>query len=99
MKWAVVILLVLSPAILYGIAIAVIALSRKYFPLRCPSCSKRGLAMVNSSLVMLDDGDGKHHCEYRSFYKCPSCHASFRRTRSGISPLPEEEQHWLNAKP
>lgn len=55
--------------------------------------------MVNSSLVMLDDGDGKHHCEYRSFYKCPSCHASFRRTRSGISPLPEEEQHWLNAKP
>ncbi|MCC7406910.1 MAG: hypothetical protein IT442_02485 [Phycisphaeraceae bacterium] len=98
MKWGLIVLLVLWPAILYGFALLLVAVRTKYFPRRCPACRRRGLVLVNYTKVMLDDGGGKFHCEQWLFYRCSHCSEAFKQVRKNLKPLPPEEHHWLNMK-
>jgi hypothetical protein len=47
MYWVYLVLLVLSPAILYGFALAAAALVSAYYRRPCLACGRRGLKSVN----------------------------------------------------
>ncbi|MEM1445649.1 MAG: hypothetical protein AAGF84_06305 [Planctomycetota bacterium] len=81
MKWLVLAIVVLSPAILYGVALLILPFWRS----RCPLCRKRSLKMVGCYKWDGPDGGG-----LVSFYFCEQCHARLKDDR-GFSEVADEE--------
>jgi hypothetical protein len=72
-----VVLLILSPAILYAIALGVTALVSTFYSRKCPACSERGLKSVNfirATIVI----DGRRAPDFWSYYECDRCGAGFK---------------------
>lgn len=88
--WVGMIVLVLSPLILYLLALLGMGLKNKYLPARCPRCGKRGLELVNFFRVR-----GGPRCWY-SLHRCPACAAKLRRDDDGWHDLPAEEWTRMN---
>ena len=76
------ILLVLSPAILYGFALAFVAVYRG----RCRRCHRHGLKTVGGYLW-----DGKHGGGSVRFYLCQKCGAHFKQSAKDWSEPSDEE--------
>ncbi len=70
-------LLVLSPAILYGIALFAAALSTRFYRSRCPRCRERGLRQVNfiRATVLIN---GQRAPDHWADYECGKCGALLR---------------------
>jgi hypothetical protein len=75
-------LLVLSPAILYGIALLFFGVYRR----RCRQCNHHGLRTVGSY-----KWDGEHGGGVVWFYLCEKCGAHFKQTASDWSEPSDEE--------
>ena len=90
MYWVTVILLVLSPAILYGIALLAVAISQKYFHRRCPSCGRRALRLVNwiRATILFE---GKLAPDHWSYYLCTSCGKPHKLHRNAWEAISDEE--------
>ena len=94
MEWPSAILLILSPAILYGLLLVATAISRKYYRRRCPKCSMRGLKSVNfirATIVI----NGKRAPDSWSYYVCERCGAAFKLHHGRWLDVPEDEKHHL----
>lgn len=80
MAWQYVTLLVLSPAILYGLGLAAAALASTFYRRRCPACGRRGLRCVNfiRAAVVID---GRRAPDRWSYYVCELCGAGFKLHR------------------
>ena len=91
MKWLLIILVIISPAILYVFALLAVAVGRKFYRRPCPACQQRGLQCVAWDRVLIDDGDGKHHCESWSYYQCDHCNAIFiQKNKLPLEPYSDE---------
>lgn len=77
MRWVYAVLLVLSPAILYGIGLLVAAMMLAYYRRPCPACGKRGLKCVNflRATVLINGQRAPDSCAY---YDCERCGARFK---------------------
>ena len=82
MRWLWITLLVLSPAILYGIALLFVAVYRG----RCRQCRRHGLWMVGGY-----KWDGEHGGGAVTFYLCEKCGAHFKQSASDWSEPSEDE--------
>jgi hypothetical protein len=76
-KWMYAAMLVLSPAILYGLALAAAALASAFYRRTCPACGRRGLKCVNfiRATVLVD---GHRAPDYWSYYVCELCGAGYK---------------------
>jgi hypothetical protein len=81
MNWIWLVLLVLSPGIVYVLAMFAVAIGSMYFPRRCPRCGQRGLIRVNSALATIII-DGKRTPDSWSYERCQKCNAHLKRHRS-----------------
>jgi hypothetical protein len=90
MGWFYATLLVLSPAILYGVALVVAALVSAYYRRRCPACGERGLKCVNfiRATVVID---GRRAPDSWSYYVCELCGAGFKLHRGELSSVTADE--------
>ena len=91
MTWVTVVLLVLSPALLYGLALVGSVLERKYCRRRCLACFKRGLRcfdFVRATIVV----DGKRAPDWWADYRCERCGAVYRRRRDSWVRVREGDQ-------
>jgi len=68
MIWLWAILLVLSPAVLYALALALAAIRIHVLPPRCPACHRRSLRQAGAIRETYPTGKGTG-----SFYQCESC--------------------------
>ncbi len=68
MKWLWATLLVLSPAILYAVALVLVAIRIHIFPPRCPQCNRRTLRVAGGIRETYPTGKGTG-----SFYQCKRC--------------------------
>lgn len=84
--------IVLSPAILYVIALVVTAIRSKYYPDKCPQCGERGLDLVNFILATVVI-DGRRAPDSWSYYVCRKCDAWLKHHRKEWGPVPEHEKH------
>ena len=77
MKYVWAILLVLSPAILYGIALIATGLSMRFYRSRCPKCRQRGLKLINfvKATVLIN---GQRAPDHWADYECEKCGAVVR---------------------
>lgn len=66
------IILVLSPAILYGVALVVTPLIMAYYRGLCPVCGQRGLRCVNW-IRGIEVVEGRRVNAAASFYVCERC--------------------------
>ena len=85
MKWFLLITLVLSPAILYGIALLLIAVYQK----RCPRCRKHGLRMVGAYLR--DNWDNHIEGGMASYYLCHRCGVHLKKSGHTWSDVCDDE--------
>ena len=82
MRWLWISLLVLSPAILYGIALLFVAVYRG----RCRRCHRHGLRMVGGY-----KWDGERGGGAVTFYLCEKCGAHFKQSASDWSEPSDDE--------
>jgi hypothetical protein len=81
-RWLLLILLVLSPAILYGIALMTVPLWR----FRCPRCRRLGLKLLGSYVW-----DGRKRGGAVVFYECRRCRAHLKHDLKEYHDVGEEE--------
>ena len=83
-------LLVLSPAILYGIALIAVGLSTRFYRSRCPKCEQRGLKMIDfiQATVVIN---GKRAPDHWADYECEKCRAIVRWHHAKWEPVPPSE--------
>jgi hypothetical protein len=84
--WLIATLLVLSPAILYGIALVIFAVYRG----KCSACGKRGLNCVESIRATIVV-NGKRAPDSWSFYVCGKCGAAFKSHQGEWSRITQSE--------
>jgi hypothetical protein len=82
MRWLWITLLVLSPAILYGIALLIVGVYRG----RCRRCYRHGLRTVGGYIWDGENGGGAV-----SFYLCEKCGAHFKKSASDWSEPSDDE--------
>jgi hypothetical protein len=77
---ALLVLLVLSPAILYGLALVVAALTAAFYRRPCPKCGRRGLRSTNfiRATVLID---GQRAADHWAYYVCNLCESGFKLHR------------------
>ena len=94
MKWILITLVVLSPAILYVLALILLALKEKYLPRRCPTCERRGLHCVNliKATILID---GQRAPDHWSYWICDRCNDELKLHQNKWLPVPENERHHL----
>jgi hypothetical protein len=87
--WVCVVLLVLSPALLYGLALIAVAICRE----RCPECGHRGMMCLNfiRATVVID---GRRAPDSWAYYACEMCGARMKLHRGVWGPIPDDELHW-----
>lgn len=86
MWWALAILLVLSPAVLYAVLGVLVTVCRG----RCPECGKKGLKRVNfirATIVV----DGQRASDSWAYYVCEKCNAAFKMHRGMCRRIRPEE--------
>jgi hypothetical protein len=86
MWWLLAAFLVLSPAILYGLLLALVAVHRG----RCAECGRRGLKCVNGVLATIVV-NGKRAPDSWSYYCCEKCGAAFKLHRGRWTRVSSEE--------
>jgi hypothetical protein len=86
MWWVLAILLVLSPAILYGLLLSFIAIYRE----KCPACEKWGLKCV-TFIVATILVDGKRAPDSWGYYDCPNCGGKFKWHRGEWTHVSDKE--------
>jgi hypothetical protein len=88
------IVLVLSPAILYGLLLVLVAVWRS----PCPACGRRGLKMaggVKATILV----NGKRAGDHWSYYVCQQCGAGFKWHRGNLSLASEGEiRHYCGSQ-
>jgi hypothetical protein len=93
MIWLYLTLIVLSPAILYGIALIATAIATKYYRRPCLTCGERGLKCVNfirATIIV----NGRRAPDYWSYYVCEKCGAEFKLHHDEWKDVPENERHY-----
>lgn len=77
MRWVFAVLLVLSPAILYGIGLLITAIMSAYYRRPCPACGERGLKWVNGlrATILIN---GQRAPDYWAYYDCERCGVHFK---------------------
>jgi hypothetical protein len=90
MQWLAAVLLVLSPAILYGVALTVAALVTALYRPLCPACGRRGLVCVNRTLATVVV-NGRRAPDSWTFYACEHCGAGFKYHRGAMSSVSADE--------
>ena len=88
-------LLILSPAILYGIALLFVGFYRG----RCPRCHRHGLRSVGGYLWDGRTPEGQPCGGAVSFYLCRCCSARLRRAGRDWSDATEEEWQQHTQRP
>lgn len=94
MKFLLIVLVVASPAILYGIALLGIAIRNRCFPKRCPVCRIGVLQAVNGIRETYPTGKGTG-----TFYICSDCAKRFFWSNDGQEyqdSSGHEFDHWYN---
>jgi hypothetical protein len=81
-------LLVLSPAILYGVALLATALSMRFYRGRCPTCRRRGLKPVDFCLATVLV-NGKRAPDHWADYECEQCGSLVRWHHSAWEAIPD----------
>jgi hypothetical protein len=96
-KWVFAALLVLSPAILYGLALVAAALVSAYYRRPCPACGQRGLKCVNwiRATVLVN---GRRAPDSESYYVCEQCGAAHKLHRGKWEGVSEGERHHLEVR-
>jgi len=81
-------LLVLSPAILYGVALVATGLTMRFYRSRCPECHQRGLKTVNffKATVLVN---GQRTPDHWTDYECEKCGAAVRWHRKQWEAVPD----------
>ncbi len=94
MSWLYAVLLVLSPAILYGTALIVTVIVTTYYRRQCSECGKRGLKNVNFIMATIVV-NGVRIPDSWSYYVCEQCPACFKLHRGALSrvTLSEVQQY------
>ena len=95
MIWVWVILLILSPAILYVLAGITLALKKKFLPRCCPACGVRALRSINfiMATVLVN---GKRAPDSWEYLLCMSCGKALEVNRGQWeTPSPEEKQKYF----
>jgi hypothetical protein len=92
--WVYIALLVLSPAILYGLLLVWVACYRRL----CPACGHRSLNSVNfiKATVVVN---GQRAPDSWSYYLCGHCAAEYKLHHGVWSGVPESERHYLARPP
>jgi hypothetical protein len=75
--WQYATLLVLSPAILYGLALSATALISTVYRRQCPACGRRDLkyvGFIRASVAI----DGRPAPDHWTYHRCESCRAAFK---------------------
>lgn len=88
MAWQYATLLVLSPATLYGLALAAAALASAFYRRPCPACGRRGLkcvGFIRATVVI----NGRRAPDHWTYYRCELCRATFK--------LHHRRWHWIEA--
>lgn len=72
MRYLLMSLLVLLPAILYGIALIAVGLTARFYRSRCPECQQRGLKMIGfiRATVLIN---GQRAPDHWTDYRCLKC--------------------------
>jgi hypothetical protein len=86
MGWLLAALLVLSPALLYGLLLVFAALHRG----RCAACGQRGLKCVGATLATVVV-NGRRAPDSWSYYACDKCGAAFKLHCDQWTRVPAEE--------
>ena len=84
------VLLVLSPAILYAFALVAAALASTYYRRLCSACGRRGLKSVNfirATVVV----NGRRAPDFWSYYICELCGSGFKLHRGELSGVTADE--------
>jgi hypothetical protein len=97
MVWFYAGLVLVSPAILYGVALTVSALVSAYHRRRCPACGQRALKCVNwiRATVRVD---GRRAPDTWSYYICQRCGAAHKLHRGKWEGVPQGERHHLEVR-
>ena len=100
MKWVYGLLLILSPAILYGLALISTALTGKFHRRTCPTCHQRGMVSVNHVMATVVI-DGRRAPDQWSYYRCEKCGVVLKLHRGEWKPVPDDERHFagLDTRP
>lgn len=96
MRWLYAILLVLSPAILYGFALFAAAFAIKYYRRPCFACLRRGLK-CESCILATVVVNGEPAPDSWSYYVCEKCGAAFKRHRGVWNRVSRDEVHQFDA--
>lgn len=90
------ILLVLSPGILYAFALVAMRFRMTYFMDRCPQCQEHGLVSINwiRATILVD---GQRAPDSWSYYSCERCNAHLKLHRGAWSEVNNEE--WMANQP
>jgi DNA-directed RNA polymerase subunit RPC12/RpoP len=81
------ILLVLSPGIMYAVALLVTALASRYYRARCPRCGGRGLRSLGLTMATVFF-NGRRAPDYWIDYTCELCGAEVRKHRGAWEDRP-----------
>jgi hypothetical protein len=97
MEWVYAGFVVLSSAILYGIALAVAALVSACYRPPCPACGRRGLTCVNwiRATVLVK---GRRVPDSWSYFVCERCGAAHKLHHGKWGCVPEAERHHLQVR-
>lgn len=84
------VLLVLSPGILYGIALLLTALASRYYRGPCPRCGGRGLRSLGltKATVLID---GRRAPDFWIDYECKLCGVELRKHRGTWEERPRTQ--------
>ena len=91
-------LLVLSPAILYAVALVMMMIKMRFFKDKCPKCQQRGLVQINAILATCVDEKGMRYPNSWEFCKCDSCNAKLKIFHDGRIEEPTDEEWSRNCK-
>lgn len=84
------ILLVLSPVIIYAFALVALGIKTKYFKDKCPQCQERGLIRVFwvKAAVLVN---GRRAPDSWSYYLCEKCGSRLKSHRGTWSEVGDKE--------
>ena len=77
MIWLKAILFVLSPGILYALALLAVVITMRYYRRRCPSCGQRGLKFTGFVKATARI-EGRRAPDSWSYYVCERCGARYK---------------------
>jgi hypothetical protein len=86
-----ILLVLVAPTVLLGVAVAVTMVASKFYRRRCPACMQRGLKRVSVVRTFVETR-GVSSPEYWSYLRCDKCGERFKLHDGIITGVPEDER-------